>query len=73
MAETVKTATITAIPMVGLTALPKARFTVTEDITDDLPAEAIGQVVAEAVQRAWRAGQDPAAPGFSILVTFGKK
>lgn len=29
------------------------------DITDDLPADVMGEILADAVQKAWRAGCDP--------------
>lgn len=40
------------------------------DITDDLPADVIGECVTEAVSNAWKNGFDPVAPEFVVLVKF---
>lgn len=38
--------------------------------TDDLPADAFGECIAECVHKAWQAGFDPAGPTFVIVVSF---
>jgi hypothetical protein len=50
--------------------MPVSRFQVIKDITDDLPADVIGECVTEAVHKAWCAGHDPALPPFVLLVHF---
>ena len=40
------------------------------EISQDLPAEVIGECVAEAVRDAWKAGHDPALDPFLVIVTF---
>jgi hypothetical protein len=50
--------------------MPVSRFQVIKDITDDLPADVIGECVTEAVHKAWFAGHDPALPPFVLLVHF---
>lgn len=40
------------------------------EITDDLPADVIGECVALATEKAWKAGFDPAKPPFFVAVHF---
>lgn len=52
--------------------MPVTSLSAIRDITEDLPADVIGECVAEAVQKAWRDGADPAHPDFVMLVQFIK-
>jgi hypothetical protein len=62
-------AQITATPHYGGIAL--VQFTETLQTSDDLPAEAIGEVVARAMQKAVRNRYQAIGTPLSIVVTFG--
>lgn len=51
---------------------PENSFIDEMEITNDLPADVIGQCIAEAVNRAWKAGFDPGLEPFVVIVTFDK-
>lgn len=59
-------ATITAIPMINKRRRMKMAAKI--ETTDDLPADALGEVVCRAVENAWKAGNDPTS--FTIRVEF---
>ncbi len=45
----------------------------TYDVTDDLPADAIGERTTECIRKAWRAGNDPANGQFFVLISFSTR
>jgi hypothetical protein len=47
-----------------------SKFMAERAITDDLPAEVIGECVTEAVHKAWKSGFDPAIAPFQVIVKF---
>jgi hypothetical protein len=64
-------AKITATPCANGRPIGKKHVR-TVETTDDLPADALGEVVSLALNSAWRSGYDPADPhfAFSVKVTF---
>jgi len=50
--------------------MPATEHQSVRKITDDLPADVIGECVTEAVHNAWKSGFDPAVSPFCVLVTF---
>lgn len=67
------TARIIATPCVNGRALAK-KHVCNVETTDDLPADAIGEVVSRAINSAWRSGHDPADPlfPFTVKISFEK-
>lgn len=61
---------IIAIPCPYGVDKPASEFASVRGITDDLPGEVVGECVAEAVHKAWKAGFDPALPPFIVIVRF---
>lgn len=63
-------AKVTVTPSVGKRVLKK--FARSEYMTTDLPAEALGELVARSLNLAWRAGFDPADKQFPMVlkITF---
>lgn len=43
---------------------------VESSMTTDLPADNLGEGLADAIQRAWKEGFDPTEKRFSVVVTF---
>lgn len=48
----------------------KQRFVAKVDCSTDLPADALGEAVALAMQRVWSAGFDPVSDNLVVVVSF---